>query len=196
LEWIEGLGFWGPLFLVGLYVAFCLLSLPGVILVLAAGFLFGAVEGAVAASLGATLGATASFLVSRTVGKAWVERKLANHPVLLAIDQAIGESGFKIVLLARLALFFPYAATSYAFGLTKVPLGRFVVASWLGRLPAVIVYALVGSTAKSLADLSAGKVHAGIGEQVLLGVTLVAMVLTVAILAQIARRELAAHRRD
>ena len=62
LEWIQGLDVWGPVFFVLLYGVACLLLLPGSVLTLAAGFLFGMVWGTVAASLGATLGVRPHFL--------------------------------------------------------------------------------------------------------------------------------------
>ena len=61
LEWIHGLGSWGPVFFIVLYVLVCLFFLPGSILTLAAGFMFGLMWGAVAASLGATFGGTVAF---------------------------------------------------------------------------------------------------------------------------------------
>lgn len=102
LEQIESLGPWGPIALVALYVVACLCLLPGSVLTLAAGFLFGMAWGTATASLGVTLGATAAFLVARTLGREWVERRLATHPRFFRIDRAIGGQGFKIVVLTRL----------------------------------------------------------------------------------------------
>ncbi|MGA2068403.1 MAG: TVP38/TMEM64 family protein [Thermoguttaceae bacterium] len=190
LAWIQSWGAWGPICLVLLYIPVCLLLLPGSALSLAAGFLFGMAWGAVTASLGATLGATAAFVAGRFLVREYVEGGILDHPRFLAIDLAIDGQGFTIVLLTRLCSFFPYGLMSYLFGLTKVPLGRYVVATWLGRLPDILLFSYLGSTAKNLADLAAGKVEGGIERRVLLGVGLVAMIAVAVLIAQIARRAL------
>ena len=79
------------------------------------------------------------------------------HPRFFAIDRAIGGQGFKIVLLTRLCSLFPYDLMSYVFGLSEVPLSRYVLATWLGRLPEIVVWAYIGSNAKNLSDLSPAK---------------------------------------
>ena len=190
LAWIQSWGAWGPICLVLLYILVCLLLLPGSALSLTAGFLFGMAWGAVTASLGATLGATAAFVAGRFLLRDYVEGGILDHPRFLAIDRAIDGQGFTIVLLTRLCSFFPYGLMSYLFGLTKVPLGRYIVATWLGRLPDILLFSYLGSTAKDLADLAAGKVEGGIERQVLLGVGLVAMITVAVLIAQIARRAL------
>jgi len=81
LEWVQGVGLWGPACVVGLYVVACLLFIPGSLLTLGAGFLFGVVWGTVTVSLGSTLGATAAFLVGRRLARDWVEQKVAGHPI-------------------------------------------------------------------------------------------------------------------
>ncbi|MGA2795938.1 MAG: TVP38/TMEM64 family protein [Thermoguttaceae bacterium] len=190
LEWIRALGPWGLVLFVAFYVIVCLLFLPGSALTLAGGFMFGTAKGIAAASLGATLGAAAAFLISRAIGRQWLERRLMTHPRFFAVDRAIGREGFKIVLLTRLCSLFPYDLMSYVFGLTKVSLHRYVVATWLGRLPEIVVWAYLGSNAKNLSDLVAGKIDAGIGKQILLCLGLASMLAVAVILAEIARRAL------
>jgi len=190
LERVEHLGYWGPPLLAGVYVLVCLFLLPSSVVTLAAGFLFGMLWGAVTASLGSVLGAAAAFFLARTVARPWIEPPLARHPHFLAFDRAIGSQGLKIVALVRLCSLFPYSLTSYLFGLTRVSLGRYLFGSWLGRLPATIAYAYVGSTAKSLVDAAAGKVEFGLAEEILLGLGLVAMVAVAVVISRIARKAL------
>jgi uncharacterized membrane protein YdjX (TVP38/TMEM64 family) len=190
LEWIQGMGVWGPVLFVLLYVMVCLLLLPGSVLTLAAGFMFGVVWGTAVASLGATLGATAAFLVGRFMVRGWMEHRLVAHPGFLAIDRAIDRQGFKVVFWIRLSSLFPYDLVSYLFGLTKISLGRYVLATWLGRLPETLFCAYLGSAAKSLADLAAGKVETGIGKQLLWGVDLFAMIVVMVLVARIAKAAL------
>jgi uncharacterized membrane protein YdjX (TVP38/TMEM64 family) len=190
LERIAGLGSWGPVFFVALYAIVCLVFLPGSVLTLAGGFMFGMMWGAVTASIGATLGATAAFLIARLVLRGRIDHRLATHPKLVHIDRAIGGQGFQIVLLVRLCSLFPYDLMSYVFGLTDVSLGRYVLATWLGRLPEILVFAYVGSTAKSITDLVAGKVEFGLEQQILMGLGLAAMVAAVIVVVHVARKAL------
>ena len=131
-----------------------------------------------------------AFLVSRTIGRQWLEGELLAHPRLLAIDRAIGRQGFRIVLLARLCSLFPYDLMSYVFGLTRVSPGKYVLATWLGRLPEIIVWAYLGANAKNLSDLAAGRIQSGIGAQILLWLGLAATVAVAIVLAEISRRAL------
>ena len=76
LEAIARLGAWGPVLFVLLYVAATVLFLPGSILTLGAGVVFGLARGGVIVSISATLGATAAFLVGRYVARDWVAGKI------------------------------------------------------------------------------------------------------------------------
>ncbi len=187
LEWIQSSGPVGLVLFVAFYVVVCLLFLPGSALTLAGGFMFGTAKGIAAASLGATLGAAAAFLISRAIGKQWLERHLMTHPRIFAIDRAIGSQGFKIVLLTRLCSLFPHDLMSYVFGLSEVPLGKYVLATWLGRLPGIVVWSYLGSNAKNLSELASGKIQTGIGVQILLWLGLAAMVAVVIVIVKIAR---------
>jgi uncharacterized membrane protein YdjX (TVP38/TMEM64 family) len=157
---------------------------------LTAGFLFGMVWGTIAALFGTTLGATLAFLIARGVLRPWIERRFATHPKFRAIDRAIADQGFKVVLLARLCSLLPFSVTSYIFGLTNVSLGRYILATVIGRIPETLAFAYVGWTAKSLADLASGKVEIGLIQESLLGLGLVAMIAVAAVIAHIARRAL------
>lgn len=188
LESVSRLGFPGALCLVLVYVPVCLLLLPGVLLTLGAGFLYGPFWGGAIASLGITLGALLPFLIGRFLAREWIERRIFTHPGFVAIDRAVARQGFKTVLLVRLCPFFPINPVNYMFGLTQIPLGRYVLATWLGRIPGLATTAYVGSAAKTLADAAAGNVEMGTSQQVLLGLGLALMVVMVVIFAQLANK--------
>ena len=190
VRWIQDQGPWGPVLLLLLYVVVCLVFLPSSVLTLAAGFLFGLFWGSVLASLGAAMGAAAAFCVGRFLVRGWIERHLAGHPGFQAIDRAIGTQGFKIVLLVRLSSLFPYDLMSYAFGLTRVPTGRYVAATWLGKLPGTLLLVYLGSTAKNLTEVLHGNVKLGVWEPILLGLSVAAMIAVAVVIGRIARRAL------
>lgn len=149
LQRVANLGAWGPVLFVVLYVLATVFFLPGSILTLGAGAVFGVVWGSVYVSIGSTLGATAAFLVGRHLTRDAVERRLSAFPRFAAIDQAVAEQGWRIVGLARLSPVFPFALLNYAFGITRVRLGEYVLASWIGMMPGTVLYVYVGSLAQS-----------------------------------------------
>lgn len=190
LESVTELGIWGPPLVIAFYVIACLLFIPGSLVTLGIGFLFGVVRGTAIVSVGSTLGATAAFLAGRTLAWEWIERRIASGPRFRAVDRAVGRNGFKIVLLVRLSPLFPFNLTNYVFGLTEVRLRDYVLASWIGMLPGTVMYVYLGSAAKSLADLAAGRVEGTVGQQVLFAAGLVGTVVVTVLLTRIARRAL------
>jgi uncharacterized membrane protein YdjX (TVP38/TMEM64 family) len=79
LAWMSDLGPLAPLLFVGLYIVACVLLLPGAILTLGAGVVFGVLHGSIAVSIGATLGATCAFLVGRYLARDWVTKRICGQ---------------------------------------------------------------------------------------------------------------------
>jgi uncharacterized membrane protein YdjX (TVP38/TMEM64 family) len=150
LEWIASLGAVGALVFIGIYIIAAVAFLPGSVLTLGAGVVFGVWLGALYVFIGATLGATAAFLVGRYVARNWVAKKIANNDKFQAIDRAVGNEGLKIVLLTRLSPIFPFNLLNYAFGLTGVSLRDYVIGS-VGMIPGTLMYVYIGSLAGNLA---------------------------------------------
>jgi uncharacterized membrane protein YdjX (TVP38/TMEM64 family) len=153
LAWVPGLGVWGVLLYAVIYILACVLFLPGSILTLGAGALFGVVKGSIVVSVAATCGATCAFLVGRYLARGWVAEKMARYPRFQAIDEAVGREGWKIVGLTRLSPVFPFNLLNYAFGLTRVSLRDYFWASWIGMLPGTVLYVYLGDLVGDLALL-------------------------------------------
>jgi uncharacterized membrane protein YdjX (TVP38/TMEM64 family) len=175
---------------IGLYVVACVAMLPGLVLTIAAGAIFGLVAGVALVSVGSVLGATAAFLVGRTLARGWIARRIEGWPRFRALDRALGRRGFWIVLLTRLSPAFPFNLLNYAYGLTSVRLREYVLGSWIGMFPATVAYVYAGSAAATLAQVLAGEVTLGTEGRVLLGAGLLATVLVVVLVTRLARREL------
>lgn len=150
LEWIESLGAIGAVAFIGIYIVATVAFLPGSILTLGAGVVFGVWLGALYVFIGATLGATAAFLVGRYLARNWVTQKIANNDKFNAIDRAVGKEGLKIVVLTRLSPIFPFNLLNYAFGLTGVSIKDYIIGS-LGMIPGTLMYVYIGSLAGNLA---------------------------------------------
>lgn len=190
LDWTQGLGTWGPIFVSLFYVVACVFLLPGSVLTLGAGFLFGVPVGLLSAWIGATIGACVAFLVGRTMARDWVARKVSGNPKFAAVDEAVGREGFKIVLLLRLSPVFPFNFLNYALGLTKVSFWKYALASLIGMLPGGLMYVYFGSAAISLADVAAGKVESGLAGQVFFWIGLAATIVVAGFVTRLASKSL------
>ena len=193
LTWIDSAGAAGPLVFFALYVAACVFMLPGSVLTLGAGVVFGVVKGSALVSISSTVGATVAFLVGRYLARDVVARRLEGNPTFRAVDEAVASEGWKIVGLTRLSPVFPFNLLNYAFGLTRVPLRDYVLASWLGMIPGTVMYVYLGSLAGGLADLGTreGASTRSAAEWTLYGVGLAATVAVTVVITRIARRALA-----
>jgi uncharacterized membrane protein YdjX (TVP38/TMEM64 family) len=184
LPWISGFGSTAPLVFVLSYVTACVLFIPGSILTLSAGFLFGVVRGSIYVSVSATLGATAAFLIGRYAARQRVATWLASYPKFRAVDEAVAHEGWKIVALTRLSPLFPFNLLNYAFGLTNVRVSDYVVASWAGTLPGTILYVYLGSLAGNLTRVATGEPDRNPAEWALYAIGLLA---TIAVAVYVAR---------
>ncbi len=155
LQWVDSLGAVGGLVFVALYILATVAFLPGSILTLGAGVVFGVFLGSLYVFIGATLGATAAFWVGRYLARGWVSRKIEHNTSFRAIDRAVAGDGFKIVLLTRLSPIFPFNLLNYAFGITGVSLKDYFLGS-IGMLPGTLMYVYIGSLAGSLARIGTG----------------------------------------
>ncbi len=191
VEWIRGAGALGVLVYTLAYVLATLLLLPGSILTAGAGFAYGLVWGTLVVSPVSVLAATLAFVLGRTLARNWVSRRMEQHPRFAAINEAIGEGGFKIVSLLRLSPIFPFNVLNYALGLTRVRLRDYVIASWLGMLPGTFLYVYLGSLVTNASELLSGRrPSVGAWGQVLYWGGLVATALVTVLITRIARRAL------
>jgi uncharacterized membrane protein YdjX (TVP38/TMEM64 family) len=190
LEWTEGLGAWGPVVVAAFYIVACVLFLPGSVITLGAGLLFGVLVGTITVSIGSTLGACAAFLVGRTVARDWVSGKVSRNEKFSAIDNAVGEQGLKIVLLTRLSPVFPFNLLNYAYGLTKIPFWQYAIASWVGMLPGTVMYVYFGAGLRSFAELAAGEVEGGPAQRIFFWFGLVATIVVTVFVTRVAQKAL------
>ncbi len=186
--WVDGLGVWGRIVFVAGYTVATVAFIPGSLLTLAGGAVFGLVEGTALVFVAASLGATAAFLASRHLVRGAIEKRVAANPRFAAIDGAVGRQGFRIVLLLRLTPVVPFVLLNYALGLTKVRL-RDYVSACVGMLPATLLYVYYGVVIGDVAQIAAGvgEERSGVSD-VLLGVGLIATIVVTTILVRIAAR--------
>ncbi len=158
--WLAGLGPAAPLLFILLYAAATLLFLPGILLTLAGGALFGPVWGTVLNLTGATLGATLAFLVARHLAGDWVAGK--SGPRLQRLVGGVEREGWRFVAFVRLVPLFPFNLLNYALGLTRIPLRAYGLATAVCMAPAAAAYTYLGYAGREAAAGGAGAIRKGL----------------------------------
>jgi uncharacterized membrane protein YdjX (TVP38/TMEM64 family)/rhodanese-related sulfurtransferase len=141
-RWLAEAGIWAPLAFIVFYAAATVFFLPGAVLTLAAGALFGAVPGALYSLVGATLGATLAFVIARYLAADWVARRTAGR--LKQLIDGVEAEGSRFVAFVRLVPLFPFNLVNYALGLTRIPLLAYAAASFVCMFPGALAYAWLG----------------------------------------------------
>jgi uncharacterized membrane protein YdjX (TVP38/TMEM64 family) len=188
---LETLGPWGPVAFIALYVLGSIAFVPGALLTLAAGAVFGLWRGALIVFTGAVLGSSAAFAIARTVGRNRVAAWLARDERMAAVGRAVAGKGFTVVLLLRLSPVFPYNLLNYALGLSGIRYRDFLMGS-IGMLPGTFLYTYYGKVVGDVAALVAGaSAPRGPEYYVLLGLGLAATVAVTVVITRAARAVLA-----
>ncbi|MCK5396481.1 MAG: TVP38/TMEM64 family protein [Gammaproteobacteria bacterium] len=145
----EQLGGFAPLIFIAVYTLGTLLFLPGSLLTLTGGVLFGPVWGTLYNLTGATLGATLAFLVSRYLGADWVSNKASGW--LQKILDGVKKEGWRFVAFTRLVPLFPFNILNYVLGLTGIRLLPYFMTTWICMIPGAFVYTWIGYTGREAA---------------------------------------------
>ena len=187
---VESMGALGPLVFILGYIVATVAMVPGLLLTLAGGALFGLARGTLYVFIAATIGATAAFLIARHIVRDRVVRAFGDDRRVQAVDKAIGREGLKIVLLIRLSPLFPFNVTNYALGVTSVRLRDYVIGC-VGMLPGTLLYVyygrLIGDVAKAVSGV---QVERGTAYWVVLAVGLLATIVVTARITRAASRAL------
>ena len=185
-SWVAALGTAGMLVYGVLYVAVTLALGPAFLLTFGAGFLYGLWAGVALVWISATTGAALAFLIARSFGRGSVERLARRNQTFGAIDRAVGQKGWRIVLLLRLNPLLPFVFSNYFYGLTAVSFWPYVFASAAGMLPLTVLYTYLGAAGgAALANRRRSP-----WEWAALGLGLLATIIATLWISRVARREL------
>jgi uncharacterized membrane protein YdjX (TVP38/TMEM64 family)/rhodanese-related sulfurtransferase len=158
--WVNDFGAAGPVMFMFLYAIGTVLFLPGSVLTLGGGALFGPLWGTIYNLTGATLGATLAFVIARYLAADWAERHSGGR--LGQIKKGVEEEGWRFVAFVRLVPLFPFNALNYALGLTRLRLGHYIVASYLCMLPGAVAYTYLGYTGREAVAGGEGLIQKGL----------------------------------
>ncbi len=168
-QWVEGFGVAGPLVFMLIYAAATVLFLPGSVLTLAGGAIFGPVWGTLYNLTGATVGATLAFLIARYLAADWAEQKSGGR--VKQLKDGVEAEGWRFVAFVRLVPLFPFNVLNYALGLTRIKLSHYIITSYLGMLPGAIAYTYLGYAGREA--VAGGE---GLIQKILMAVALLAVV--------------------
>ncbi len=168
-SWLAGAGIMAPLLFIGIYAISTVLLMPGSVLTIAGGVLFGPVWGTFDNLAGATIGATMAFLIARYLTSDFVSRKTGGW--LRQLVEGVEAEGWRFVAFVRLVPLFPFNLLNYALGLTRIRLFHYVVTSYICMLPGAIAYTYLGYAGRNAVAGGEGTI-----QKVLLGLGLLALV--------------------
>jgi uncharacterized membrane protein YdjX (TVP38/TMEM64 family)/rhodanese-related sulfurtransferase len=155
--WVEGAGAAAPLVFVAVYAAATVLFLPGAVITMAGGALFGPVWGTLWNLTGATLGASLAFLIARYLGADWVTRRAGTR--LNRLNDGVASEGWRFIAFVRLVPLFPFNLLNYTLGLTRISFGTYVLASALFMLPGALAFTWLGHAGREALSGGEGTVR-------------------------------------
>jgi uncharacterized membrane protein YdjX (TVP38/TMEM64 family) len=161
-------GPWSPILFVLVYSLATALFVPGSILTVVGGALFGPFWGTLWNLSGATIGATLAFAIARYLGADWVARRAGER--LGRLIRGVEEEGWRFVAFVRLVPLFPFNLVNYAFGVTRVRLGEYAITSFVCMAPGALAYTYLGYAGLETASGRAGAIHKAVFALALLAV--------------------------
>ena len=156
-SWVEQSGALAPLVFMLIYVLATVFFIPGSVLTLAGGALFGPVMGVFYNLTAATIGAMLSFLAARYLASEWVAKKSAGR--LKQLISGVENEGWRFVAFVRLVPVFPFNLLNYSLGLTKIKWLDYLLATYICMLPGAIAYTYLGYIGREAATGGEGLIQ-------------------------------------
>src|SRR6266705_5205890 len=156
---IMHLGIWSAICYPLLYACCNVLLPPGGLLSIGGGFFFGLWWGFLIVLIGNVAGAAISFLIGRTIGRRWLQRRLERSKSLHALEPAVEREGWKLILLSQLHPLFPSSLMNYLYGLTKIRFRTCMIWIAIGQAPGLFLYAYLGTLGQLGLRLARGQTH-------------------------------------
>ncbi|CAG7609261.1 hypothetical protein PAESOLCIP111_01149 [Paenibacillus solanacearum] len=109
------------------------------------GYMYGPLLGAFISWTAASVASVIVFWLARYLFQKQGRAYLSRYEKLEKFQAAIEKNPFLIILLARLIPVIPQAVVNVIPAITSIPVVTFAVASALGKIPAMLLYAFIGS---------------------------------------------------
>ena len=149
-EIIHSAGNWRIAVFLGAHTIAAAIGIPGTVLVVLGGALFGLVWGTLWSILGATAGAVAAFWLARYLFHDWFKRRFCHHPrfggMIKRLDKSMQEQTLAYVLAVRFAPISPFNVVNFLFGLTSISVTPYALGTLIGIIPGTMAYTWLGVT--------------------------------------------------
>jgi uncharacterized membrane protein YdjX (TVP38/TMEM64 family) len=188
MEWIAQSGWTGVAGFITLYTLTCVFFLPGSVLSVGAGAVYGFWFSTALVTISSTVGAMVNFLTSRYLARSWMQKRLGRSAKFRALDKAVSTEGGRIILISRMSPVVPHSLVSYAAGLIRISFRRFTLASFVGFIPQSAAYTYVGAVVGKAVRTSAGVTPHDPVTWALYGLGLVATLAVTVLTTRTARR--------
>jgi len=129
---------WGPVVFILVYGIGCVFAIPGSLLTLLGGAIFGVIWGTIYNILASNFGATLAFLMARYFGRDFVASFMKGR--IKSFDEKIAVHGFRFIFTLRLIPLIPFNALNLGAGLSRIAYRDYVLGSVLGMLPGTFIY--------------------------------------------------------
>ncbi len=159
-QWIKQAGPAAPVLFMLIYAIGTVLFLPGSVMTLAGGALFGPILGTFYNLTGATLGAVLAFVIARYLASGWVEQKTGGR--LKRLKEGVENEGWRFVAFVRLVPLFPFNLLNYALGLTRIRFTHYLIATYVCMLPGALAYTYLGYAGREAVAGGEGLVQKGL----------------------------------
>ncbi|MEL6786906.1 MAG: TVP38/TMEM64 family protein [Cyanobacteria bacterium J06607_15] len=131
---------------VGIYVVLTVIGVPGTVLTIVGGSLFGIWNGTIISIISATLGALFAFWAARYLFRDWAQRRFSKSKRLTQFQTAVLKQPFSFVLTTRLIPISPFNLVNYLFGLTSINWLDYTYATFIGVIPGSLAYTWIGKS--------------------------------------------------
>ncbi|MEO1801945.1 MAG: TVP38/TMEM64 family protein [Cyanobacteria bacterium J06629_2] len=131
---------------VGIYVVLTVIGVPGTVLTIVGGSLFGIWYGTIISIISATLGALFAFWAARYLFRDWAQRRFSKSKRLTQFQTAVLKQPFSFVLTTRLIPISPFNLVNYLFGLTSINWLDYTYATFIGVIPGSLAYTWIGKS--------------------------------------------------
>jgi len=134
---VRASGPWAPILCILLNALFTILILPTTLVCILIALLFGVARGLPICLAGLGLGMAGSFLISRYLLHDWLKRRIGDTKLYRRLEENMQRDGWKLVMFSRMLPVNPFSFLNYAYGLTSISFGRYILASVVGIIPNV-----------------------------------------------------------
>ncbi len=146
--WVASFGLAAPLAFIAARALGAIVLVPGSVMGIAAGAAFGVAGGAVYNLVASTIGAVAAFAIARFLAGDSISRRIRKNGMLDRLVSGVEQEGWRFVAFVRLVPLFPYNVVNYAFGLTRIGLWPYTIATFVCMIPGDLAYVYMGYAAR------------------------------------------------